>query len=110
MKWALEVKLIQNYDSFSEILLSTNDKAIVEYSARDNIWGAAFNKDNNTFIGINALGRLLMQLREDIKMGKINNNSIILSPNISAFLLFGNRIKEVRNNEYFIHDLDEIYS
>jgi ribA/ribD-fused uncharacterized protein len=109
MKWSLEVKLIQNFDKFSNILLSTNDKAIVEYSKNDNIWGAILKDDKTTLIGKNALGRLLMELREKIITHEINKSTVILPPNIPAFLLFGNVIDEIRNDDYFILDLDEIY-
>src|ERR1700750_2768491 len=41
MKWCLEVKLIQNFDAFSKLLLSTGDKTIVEFSKKDTVWGAS---------------------------------------------------------------------
>ncbi len=110
MKWCLEVKLIQNFDKFSDSLLSTDDKTIVEYSTKDAVWGAILKDDKTTLVGKNALGRLLMELREKVKSGNINKSTVILPPNISAFLLFGNLIEEVRNDEYFTIDLDEIYA
>ncbi|MFN8354946.1 MAG: NADAR family protein [Spirosomataceae bacterium] len=110
MKWCLEVKLIQNFDKFSNILLSTDDKTIVEYSKKDAVWGAILKDDKSTLIGKNALGRLLMELREKVKSGDINKSTVILPPNIPAFLLFGNMIEDVRSDEYFILDLDEIYA
>jgi hypothetical protein len=110
MKWCLEVKLIQNFDKFSNSLLSTDDKTIVEYSKNDAVWGASLKDDKTTLVGKNALGRLLMELREKVKTHEINKSTIILTPNIPAFLLFGNPIEEVRNDEYFILDLDEIYA
>lgn len=110
MKWCLEVKLIQNFDKFSNILLSTDNKTIVEYSKKDAVWGAVLREDKTTLVGKNALGRLLMELREKVKTDEINKSTIILPPNIPAFLLFGNPIEEVRNDEYFILDLDEIYT
>ena len=110
MKWILEVKLIQNFDTFSDTLLATHDKTIVEYSKKDAIWGAIQQDDKMTLVGKNALGRLLMELREKVKLGEINKSTIILPPSIPGFLLFGNPIEEVRNDEYFILDLDEIYA
>lgn len=110
MKWCLEVKLIQNFDKFSKILLSTQDKTIVEYSKKDAVWGALLKDDKSTLVGKNALGRLLMELREKIKSQELNKSSIIFQPNIPAFLLFGNPIEKVRNDKYFILDLDEIYA
>lgn len=109
MRWCLEVKLIQNFDKFSGVLLSTNNKMIVEFSKYDDVWGAKLQADGRTLIGKNALGRLLMELREKVKTDEITKNSIIAPPNIPAFLLFGNQIKIIRNSDYYIQDLDDIY-
>ncbi|RKT01873.1 NADAR family protein [Chryseobacterium defluvii] len=65
MKFCIETKLQQNYNSFSSILLQTGDKPIVEYTMKDKVWGAVL--DGNIYEGTNALGRLLMELREKIK-------------------------------------------
>ncbi|OPC27866.1 hypothetical protein BAX97_07990 [Elizabethkingia meningoseptica] len=111
MKWCLEVKLIQNFDKFSHLLLSTNNKYIVEYSKKDNTWGAIpDDRDSDILRGRNALGRLLMELRQNIESGRIDSNSTVFPPHISAFLLFDNPIKEIYNDNYFIHDLDDIYA
>ena len=67
MRWRLEVKLAQNLDSFSELLLETGKLPIVEHSRRDDFWGAK-PVDYQTLVGINVLGRLLMQLRERVKL------------------------------------------
>ena len=66
MRWCLQVKLAQNWDSFSELLLETANLPIVEQSRRDDFWGAK-PVDKDTLIGVNALGRLLMELREQVK-------------------------------------------
>ena len=66
MRWCLRVKLIQNWDAFSELLLETRDQLIVEQSRKDDFWGAK-PVDTQTLVGVNALGRLLMELREDVK-------------------------------------------
>ena len=63
MRWCLQVKLAQNYDKFGRLLLETGDKPIVEHSRRDDFWGAK-PVDDATLSGVNALGRLLMELRE----------------------------------------------
>ncbi len=110
MKWCLEVKLVQNFDNFSQILLATENKVIVEYSTKDAVWGAIPQDDKTMLVGQNALGRLLMELRERVKANVINKSTIIFPPNIPAFLLFGCPIEEVRNDDYFIVDLDEIYA
>ena len=63
MRWALEIKLAQNWDKFSTILKETQNKSIVEYATDNKIWGAK-PINNDELVGVNALGRLLMELRE----------------------------------------------
>ncbi|MEL1245517.1 NADAR family protein [Flavobacterium sp. DGU11] len=109
MRWCLEVKLIQNFEKFSGILLSTDNLPIVEYSTKDPIWGA-LPHNGGILKGVNALGRLLMELREKVREGIITNNTIVYPPNITAFILFNKEIKEIYNDRYFIHDLDDIYA
>lgn len=66
MLWCLELKLAQNYHRFSSVLLGTGDKEIVEDSYRDNFWGAV---GEETMVGHNYLGNLLMYLRERLRDG-----------------------------------------
>ena len=76
------------------MLLSTNDKPIVEDSHRDRFWGAVL-QENGTLVGENVLGRLLMELRESLK----NNKSIdiwkAIPPMINNFNLLGNPIPTI---------------
>jgi predicted NAD-dependent protein-ADP-ribosyltransferase YbiA (DUF1768 family) len=66
MRWCLRVKLAQNWNTFSRILLDTGDVSIVEESRKDSFWGAkAINEE--TLVGRNILGRELMGLREKIR-------------------------------------------
>lgn len=65
MKFCIELKLFQNFDRFSKVLLSTGSYPIVEYSDKDKVWGASFQ--NGYYIGTNALGRYLMELREKVR-------------------------------------------
>lgn len=66
MRWTLRIKLVQNWSKFTKILLSTDDLPIVEYSNKDKYWGA-IPLDDNTLHGKNVLGRLLMELREELR-------------------------------------------
>ncbi len=90
MRWALMAKLVNNWYSFGELLKSTDGKIIVEDSAKDTFWGA--QKVENNFVGINALGRLLMQLREQYL--KIESQSLIsLVPlKVENFTIMGRKI------------------
>ena len=98
MEWCLEVKLIQNWDSFAEVLAATGSKTIVEYSTKDDIWGAITEGD--FLIGINALGRLLMQVRANYIENKRQRYKL-LPPDVVGFLLFGYPIGIVYSHDYY---------
>lgn len=98
MRWALRVKLSQNLESFGSILVHTGGKQIVEKSYKDDFWGAIpMHKDKKILIGQNILGRLLMELREELNKNTQTHYSTIPSINIENFLLNGNPIKQVDN-------------
>lgn len=93
MYWVLQVKLSQNFDKFSKVLTDTGKRAIVEVSKKDKDWAVMRDQDQ-TLKGKNALGRLLMKLREE----HIFNQSLIscVPPlPITGFLLFGSAIETV---------------
>jgi ribA/ribD-fused uncharacterized protein len=90
MQWVLEIKLSQNWEVFSQLLLSTENKPIVEYTTKDKIWGAT--PEGNTLVGQNVLGKLLTNLRDQKVINK-NREACVDAPRaISAFLLFNNEI------------------
>ena len=68
MRWCLRAKLEQHYDTFSKLLCATEDLPIVELSKTDNFWGARPH-GVGMLEGRNVLGRLLMELREEINKG-----------------------------------------
>lgn len=108
MRWCLHVKLIQNTETFSNLLLSTEDRSIVEYSTKDSFWGA-IPTEKGKLQGKNVLGRLLMEIRETVV--KQNQKLEIVPPlSIPAFLLFNNPIETVHTSEYSIEDLDDVYA
>ena len=61
MRKALEAKFTQN-DSIKKILLSTDDKILIENSPNDYYWGCGSDQS-----GKNRLGVLLMELRDKLK-------------------------------------------
>lgn len=102
MRWCLQVKLVQNWDKFSKLLLETGDLPIVEDSRKDDFWGAK-PEDEEILTGANVLGRLLMQLREQIKSGEITSEIIVKPLSIQDFLLHGREISSVSaNSEYYL--------
>lgn len=84
MRWCLRVKLINNWDEFNNLLISTNGKEIVEESNKDDFWGA-IPSDKNLLVGTNALGRLLMELRGDLDLIKAANKLIINIPDMKLY-------------------------
>ena len=91
MKWCLRVKLAQNWVTFGDLLLSTGDCPIVEESKRDKFW-AAEPLDDGTLVGGNVLGRLLMELREELRGPNKQLLKRVEPPNIPNFCLLGNPI------------------
>ena len=101
MRWCLQVKLVQNWDQFSKLLLETGDLPIVEDSRKDDFWGAK-PEDEEILSGANVLGRLLMQVREQIKSGEVTSETIVKPLPIRDFLLYGQEISPVSaNGEYY---------
>ena len=94
MRWSLQVKLAQNWDKFSELLLETGDMPIVEHSRRDDFWGAK-PIDSETLIGTNALGRLLMELREQLKCESPEALQYVKPLAIPEFLLYDRPIEAI---------------
>lgn len=90
MKFCIELKLFQNLERFSKVLFDTNDLPIVEYTDKDNIWGATVEGD--VYIGTNALGRLLMELRDNLKSGEFQ----LSIPNINNLNFLGKPITMIR--------------
>lgn len=66
MAWALRIKLAQHPERFGALLLSTGTMPIVEDSHKDRFWGAV-PTDETHLEGDNMLGRLLVELREEIR-------------------------------------------
>lgn len=92
MRWVLRLKLAMHWSKFSELLLSTGNRPIVEDSRKDAFWGA-MQTDPQTLVGMNVLGRLLMELREEIKRGGELRRVDV--PAIPDFLLFGEPLEAV---------------
>lgn len=94
MRWCLRVKLAQNWTTFSRLLLETDERLIVEQSRRDAFWGAK-PVDEQTLVGMNVLGRLLMELREEVKSRDRTSLLRVEPIDISNFLLYGKQIQTV---------------
>ena len=96
MRWCLRIKLAQNYEEFGRLLLATRDRPIVEQSRRDDYWGAKLaNEAGDKLIGQNVLGRLLMELREKLKLDAEGVLKAVPPLGIPDFLLLGKPIEAV---------------
>lgn len=96
MRWCLRVKLAQHYEEFGRLLLATKDRPIVEQSRKDDYWGAkAVGIADETLIGQNVLGRLLMELRELLEQDTDGAQRTVAPLGIPDFLLLGKPIETV---------------
>lgn len=97
MRWCLRVKLAQNWRQFGELLRSTGERPIVEESRKDDYWGAKV-VDPGTLVGMNVLGRLLMELREELKSVTGEQLQHVEPPRIPDFQLYGQPIGVIARN------------
>jgi len=96
MRWCLRAKLVQNWEKFSSLLMTTADQPIVEDSRRDDFWGAVASKeDPNILVGCNVLGRLLMEIRDRLRSTSAHEWEKLPPAKIPEFLLFGRPIEIV---------------
>lgn len=111
MRWCLRVKLAQNFVEFSKLLMSTQNKSIVEDSHKDTFWGAVRDKkDENILRGVNALGRLLMELRQQYIENPFSMKLVYVEPlKIPNFKLFGEHIGIVDEREKFLSFVSKQY-
>jgi hypothetical protein len=84
----LRTKLAQNWQRFGAVLRTTGDIPIVEESTKDEFWGAK-PQQNGTLVGMNVLGRLLMELRQEYQEIESGNRQFIKYPEVSHFFLLG---------------------
>lgn len=63
--------------NFKDELIATGNQTIIEYAPwGDDFWGAVGSKGNSqTLVGANVMGKLLMELREELTQGKTTANT-----------------------------------
>ena len=106
MYWCLKVKLAQNFINFGQLLETTFGKSIVEDSSKDAFWGAIQDRKNACrLIGVNALGRLLMKLRQEYHSANRFHLLLVEPPSIPNFLIFDQQIQVVDERQSFIDNL-----
>lgn len=102
MKWCINIKLAQNFVSFGAVLHETGLKNIVENSAKDNFWGAIPNEEGTIFTGKNALGILLMDLRQAFYSKDTFSLLFVEPPQIENFLLYNEPIGTIDERPNFL--------
>jgi ribA/ribD-fused uncharacterized protein len=95
MRWVLRVKLAQHMKLFGDVLLASGDAPIVELSAKDRYWGAMESRDG-TLEGQNVLGRLLMELREELRTKPPEELSVVMPAKVDDFVLLRRPVGVVR--------------
>ncbi len=73
MRWVLRRKREAHPERIDALLRRTESRPIVEFSARDDYWGA--HADASRYVGGNVLGRLWMELRHHAATGHRNLSS-----------------------------------
>lgn len=92
MRYTLRVKWLCNLSRLGPFLLQTGDRNIVEYSKKDDFWGAKpIKEDPGTLCGRNALGRLLMEMREGLRQKETFNWFLYVEPPRIPFFNFAGR-------------------
>ena len=98
MRYVLKAKLVCNWSQFSGLLLGTADAPLVEHSEKDVFWGAKTSMDGG-FVGVNALGRLLMELR-DLVIGESPELDVVNAPVYESSLrLFDHPLKPIKRKK-----------
>ncbi len=99
MRWCLRVKLAQNWNRFGALLLSTRQRPIVEESTRDEFWAAKPTKPGE-LVGVNALGRLLMELREELNGPERERLRIVRPPKLRDFCFLGVPVQVIKSVDW----------
>ena len=94
MRWCLRVKSAQNWGTFAGLLQSTGDQPIVEESRRDDFWGAK-SAGEDQLVGMNILGRLLMELRDMARDGGRKAFRSVSPPDLANFRLLEEPVKTI---------------
>lgn len=97
MKWCLRVKLLQHQIKFRELLRATEMRPIVEESIKDQFWGAK-PCDDGFLRGKNVLGRLLMEVREEVYNSSEGIDHVD-PPDVSNFRILDKPVGVVHKSE-----------
>jgi len=98
MRWCLYVKLARHFDRFGGLLRRSAPRPVVERSRSDRFWGAVREPDE-VLRGRNRLGRLLMELRDELLAcdlaGQEGRLLRVEPPQVPGFFLLGRAVEAV---------------
>ena len=94
MRWVLRMKREANAAEIDAALAATGDRPIVEVSTRDPWWGAKPVGDR--YRGANVLGRLWMELRQQLRDGDPGARAASWTGRIDVGRLAGARVRGER--------------
>lgn len=92
MRHALRLKAASNHERIAQVMEATEGKPIVEISSRDDFWGA-FDK-GDVLVGRNVLGRLEMELRQEMIDWAPSEPVVVRAPNIPGALFLGQVLED----------------
>lgn len=96
MLWVQIMKLTHNFEKLSKILLATGKNPIVEWSKKDDFWGAKLDEKGEVFLGQNVLGNLLMTVRDKyVPFYQQNRIPKLVVPKFPECIIFGKNLSEV---------------
>jgi ribA/ribD-fused uncharacterized protein len=98
MRWVLRVKLAQYYLRMKALFQQTAGRSIAEKSRKDRFWGAV-EEDDGRLHGRNELGRLLMELRQQVESRPREEFATVEPMPIADFLLLGKPIEAVKASD-----------
>lgn len=105
MKWCVQVKIAQHFVQFGLLFDKSTGRNIVENSAKDSYWGAIPNKEFTEFKGVNALGRILMGLREQYMSEDKLKLLRVEPPSVIDFLIMNEPVCSIDERLSFINYL-----
>ena len=95
MRWCLRFKLACNPRRFGAVLLETGERPIVERSSRDRFWGAVLD-ESGLLVGVNVLGRLLVELRDETRRTGLGPLEVIDAPEVAGLVFLGSLVGRQR--------------
>lgn len=93
MRWVLGIKLFHHSKTIGKLLERSHGVSIVEYSKRDDFWGAKPTEDEEFLMGQNVLGCLLTELRDQWRT-ETGRQHIAPTPEFPRAVLLGDSLND----------------